>query len=111
MPAMSVWPVSSSVWTRKVGSSSARRWRATPSLSWSAFVLGSMATSMTGSGKVIDSRMTGWSGIGERVAGVGVLQPDGRGDVAGVDLVDVLAVVGVHLEDAPDALPAVLGRR
>ena len=32
------------------------------SLSWSALVLGSMATSMTGSGKTIDSRMTGCSG-------------------------------------------------
>ena len=59
MPAISVWPDSSSVLTRKVGSSSARRWSAMPSLSWSAFVRGSMATSMTGSGKVIDSRMTG----------------------------------------------------
>ena len=47
-------------------------------------------------------------GIGEGVAGEGVLQADGGGDVAGVDLVDVLAVVGVHLEDAPDALLAVL---
>ena len=62
MPAIRVWPDSSSVLTRKVGSSSARRWSAMPSLSWSALVLGSMATSMTGSGKVIDSRMTGWSG-------------------------------------------------
>ena len=62
MPAMSVSPDSGSVLTRKVGSSSARRWSATPSLSWSALVLGSILTSMTGSGKVIDSRMTGWSG-------------------------------------------------
>ena len=31
-------------------------------MSWSAFVLGSILTSMTGSGKVIDSRMTGCSG-------------------------------------------------
>jgi len=29
------------------------------SFSWSPLVLGSMATSMTGSGKVIDSRTTG----------------------------------------------------
>ena len=77
-----------------------------PILSWSALVLGSMATSMTGSGKVIDSRMTGWSGSRERVAGEGLLEADGRGDVAGVDDVDLLAVVGVHLEDAADPLLA-----
>ena len=62
IPAMRVWPDSSSVWTRKVGSSSARRWSAIPSLSWSALVFGSIATSMTGSGNVIDSRTIGWSG-------------------------------------------------
>ena len=48
--------------------------------------------------------------IGQRVAGEGVLEADGRGDVAGVDLVDLLAVVGVHLEDAADPLPLVLDR-
>jgi hypothetical protein len=44
---------------RKVGSSSASFWIAVPSFSWSALVFGSMATSMTGSGNVIDSRTTG----------------------------------------------------
>ncbi len=48
--------------------------------------------------------------IGQGVTGEGVLEPDRRGDVAGVDLVDLLAVVGVHLEDAPDALLLALGR-
>ena len=62
MPAISVSADSGSVWTRNVGSSSASRWRAIASLSWSAFVFGSILTSMTGSGNVIDSRMTGWSG-------------------------------------------------
>ena len=62
MPAMRVSDVSGSVWTRKVGSSSDRRCRASASLSWSAFVFGSILTSMTGSGKVIDSRMIWWSG-------------------------------------------------
>ena len=61
MPAMRVWLDSSSVLTRKVGSSSARRWRAIDILSWSAFVFGSTASSMTGSGKVIDSRTIGLS--------------------------------------------------
>ncbi len=60
---MIVWPVSSSVKTRNVGSSSARRCSELPSFSSSALVLGSMATMMTGSGNSMDSRMTGldWS--------------------------------------------------
>ncbi len=62
MPEMTVWPVSSSLRTRKVGSSSARRWIAVPSFSWSDLVFGSIATEMTGSGNVIDSRMTGFAG-------------------------------------------------
>ena len=45
-------------------------------------------------------------GVAQGVAGEGVLEADDRGDVAGVDLVDLLAVVGVHLEDAADALAA-----
>ena len=49
-------------------------------------------------------------GVGERVAREGVLEADGRGDVAGVDLVDLLAVVGVHLEDAADPLALALRR-
>ena len=63
-------------------------------------------TSMTGSGKVIDSRIDGVVGVGQGVAGEGVLEADRGGDVAGVDLLDLLAVVGVHLEDAADALLA-----
>ena len=59
MPAMIVWPVSSSDETRKVGSSSASRWSAVASLSWSPFVFGSIATEMTGSGNVIDSSTIG----------------------------------------------------
>ena len=62
MPPMTVWPVSSSRLTRKVGSSSASFWMATESFSWSPFVFGSMATSMTGSGNVIDSSTTWFAG-------------------------------------------------
>ena len=61
MPAMRVWPDSSSLLTRKVGSSSPRRCRAIAILSWSAFVFGSTASSMTGSGKVIVSRTIGFA--------------------------------------------------
>jgi hypothetical protein len=55
MPAMIVWPVSSSRWTWKVGSSADSFWMAVESFSWSPFVFGSIATWMTGSGNVIDS--------------------------------------------------------
>src|SRR6267142_2188985 len=57
IPEISVCPVSGSVETRNVGSSCASRCIATPSLSWSAFVFGSMATEITGAGKSIFSRM------------------------------------------------------
>ncbi len=59
MPAMIVCPVSSSLRTLKVGSSSASFCSEAPSFSSSAFVLGSIATQMTGSGNSTDSRTTG----------------------------------------------------
>ncbi len=59
---MSVWPESGSVFTWKVGSSSARRARASDIFSSSAFVFGSTAIWMTGSGNLIVSRMIGFSG-------------------------------------------------
>ena len=62
MPEISVWPVSSLVCTRKVGSSSARRPSATDIFCWSAFVFGSTATLITGSGKTICSSLIGASG-------------------------------------------------
>ena len=104
IPEMSVCPVSSSVRTRKVGSSSASRWRPAPSLSWSPFVFGSIATEITGSGNVIDSSRIGAVSIGERVAGRRLLEADARGDLAGADLLALLAVVRVHLKDAADPL-------
>ena len=48
--------------------------------------------------------------VAEGIAGRGLLEADGGDDVAGEDGVLVLAVVGVHLEQPPDALLAVLGR-
>ena len=59
MPAISVCPVSGSVWTRKVGSSWVSLPSAWPSFSWSALVFGSIETSITGSGKFIDSSRIG----------------------------------------------------
>ena len=56
---ITVWPDSGSLPTRNDGSSAARRDRATPIFSWSAFDRGSTATSITGSGNSIRSRITG----------------------------------------------------
>ena len=87
MPEMTVWPVSSSFWTRKVGSSSASCWIAVPSFSWSDLVFGSIATEMTGSGKVIDSRIDRVRRVAQRVAGGGLLETLHGDDVAGADAV------------------------
>src|SRR3989442_1114160 len=46
--------------------------------------------------------------VAQGVAGLRVLEPDSRGDVAGAHFVDLLALVGVHLQQPPDALPLVL---
>jgi hypothetical protein len=101
---MSVCPVSSSDETRKVGSSSARRWSAVASLSWSAFVRGSIATEMTGSGNDMDSSTIGAESTASVSPVVVNFRPDGGGDLAGADLLALLAVVRVHLEDAADPL-------
>ncbi len=48
--------------------------------------------------------------VAQRVAGARVLQPDRGGDVAGAHFVDLLTLVGVHLQQAADALALVLRR-
>ena len=55
IPEIIVCPVSSSDWTLNVGSSSASFWSPSESFSSSALDFGSIATDITGSGKVIDS--------------------------------------------------------
>ena len=74
------------------------------SLSWSAFVFGSIATAMTGSGNVIDSSTDRRRLDRERVAGRRLLEADRGHDLARADLLALLAVVRVHLEQAADAL-------
>ena len=109
IPPMTVWPVSSSSSTEKVGSSSASFWIAMPSFSWSDLVFGSMETWMTGSGerhRLEDDRVRL---IAQGVTGGGVLEADHRVDVAGHGLVDRVLLVGVHLEELADALLLALG--
>ena len=48
--------------------------------------------------------------VAQRVAGGGLLEAEPGHDVAGHGHVEVLALVGVHQQDAPEALLAVLGR-
>jgi hypothetical protein len=48
--------------------------------------------------------------VADRVAGRHVLEADRRGDVAGVNLLDLLALVRVHLQQPADALALALGR-
>ena len=47
--------------------------------------------------------------VADGVAGGGVLQADGGGDVAGAHFLDFVAAVGVHLHHAPDALAPFAG--
>ncbi len=58
MPEIKVCPVSSSDLTLNVGSSSDNFIKASPNLSWSALVLGSIAIWITGSGNTIFSNKT-----------------------------------------------------
>ena len=46
----------------------------------------------------------------DRVAGCRELEPDRRGDVTAVDLLELRSLVRVHLKDASDPLLLVLGR-
>ncbi len=48
--------------------------------------------------------------VAQRVPGRDLLEADGGGDLAGADRLALLAAVGVHLEDAADALLAARGR-
>src|SRR4051812_47754871 len=106
---MMVWPDSWSVVTRKLGSSRARRLSAMPIFSWSALVFGSTATSITGSGNSIRSRMIG-ALAAQRIAGGGVLETRQSDDVAGISHLDVLAVIGMHQKHAADLFLLVLDR-
>ena len=47
--------------------------------------------------------------VAEGITGGGVLQADSGGDVAGVDSLNILTVVGVHLQDTAHALTLALG--
>ena len=109
MPAMMVCPVSVSVRTRNVGSSSCELLQRVAEL-----VLVGLGLGLDGDvddrvrelHRLEDDRLVL---VAERVAGAGVLEPDGRGDVAREHFLDLVPLVGVHLQEPADALPLVLG--
>ena len=106
MPEITVWPVSSSVRMWKVGSSSPRRREGDAHLLLVGLGLrlDRDVHHRVGEGdRLEDDRRVGRA---QRVAGGGLLEAHARGDVAGVDRLLLLAVVGVHHQDAPDALGA-----
>src|SRR5881398_2491060 len=108
IPEMIVCAVSASVWTRNVGSSSDNFCSAMESLSWSALVLGSIATDH-GLGELHRLEDDRVRCVAQRVTGLRVLEPDRGRDVPRADLLDLLALVGVHLQQPADALLLVLG--
>ena len=106
MPEMTVWPVSSSVRTRKVGSSSRQREEGLAQLVLVGLGLGLDGHVDDGLGELERLEQDRVARVAQGVAGGGVLQPHRGHDVAGEDGVLVLAVVGVHLQDAPHPLLA-----
>ena len=110
MPAMMTWPVCWSVCTRNVGSSAISFWRPDAEL-----LLVGLGLRLD---RERDDRLREVHRlehdrvllVAHRVAGRDALQADRRGDVARVDFLDFLALVRVHLQQAADALGALLGR-
>ena len=106
MPEISVWPVSSLLRTWKVGILLGQAAEGDGHLLLVDLRLGLDRDLDHGLGEDDVLEVDRSVGGGERVAGHDLLDAHGGGDVARVDLLDLLAVVGVHHQDAPDALGA-----
>ena len=106
MPEMTTCPVSSSVRTRNVGSSSESRASALRELVLVGLRLGLDGQSDDGLGERDRLQQDRVRLVAQRVPGRDLLEADGGGDLAGADGLALLAAVGVHLEDAADALLA-----
>ena len=104
MPLRMVSPLSSSVSTWKDGSSWTILLSAMPIFSLAALVLGGDGDGDDRIGE--DHGLQGGRvlGVAQGVAGLDVLHADQGDDVAGLGGIDLLAGVGVHLDDAADAL-------
>ena len=110
MPLITVWPISGSTPTRNDGSSAASLPSAADSFSWSALVFGSTATSITGSGNSMRSSTT-WRSTSDSVSPVVVfLSPTSATMSPARASLTSSRRVGVHLQDAADALALALDR-
>ena len=74
---------------------------AVDSFSWSPLVFGSMATEITGSGKLMDSSTIGFARVAQGVAGGGVLEADGGVDVAGGGAVNGISLLACIWNSLP----------
>ena len=63
-----------------------------------------MATEMTGAGKIDGFQNDRLVFVTKRVAGVDALQTDAGANIAGIDVIDFFALIGMHLQQAADAL-------
>ena len=101
---MIVWPESSSVRTLKVGSSSASRDSAIAHLFLVGLGLGLDGHRDHRLRERDGAQRNGMMRRAERVAGLQILQAHAGADVAGQNLGHILALVGVHLHQAADAI-------
>ena len=104
-----VWPVSGSLCTRNVGSSCARLLHGVAQLVLVGLGLGLDGHGNNRRGKFNRFQDDGLFLIAKRVAGGHALQADAGGDIARVDRVDFLALVGVHPKQSANALARRLG--
>ena len=103
MPEISVWPVSGSVCTRKVGSSCASSLQGDAQLVLVGFGLGLDGHRDDRRGKLDGFENDGLIFIAKRVAGVDALQAHASRNIAGINFVNFFALVGMHLQQAADA--------
>ena len=75
-----------------------------PIFSWSALVFGSTAIEMTGSGKIMRSSVMTWSCEHSVSPVVTSFRPTAAAMSPAQHFLDLFALVGVHLQDAADAL-------
>jgi hypothetical protein len=110
MPWMSVCPLSSSVVTRNDGSSNASFCSPTAHLVLVGLGLGldRDGDDGLGEGHALE-QLDGVLVVAEGVAGARVAEAHHGGDDAGEDVLDVFALVGVHQEQATDALVLAAG--
>ena len=106
---MSVCEVSLLTLTRNDGSSLASFCSASAELFLVGLGLGLDRDLDDGRGKLDRFEHDRRGRIAERVAGVGIAQPDGA-DLAGVNFAELLALVRMHLEHAADAFALAAGR-